>query len=406
MPIKVTCPKCQGVLHAPDDSGGKRGKCPTCGTVLSIPADSPRVGGEGSAAAEPPRPAFGGAPRPTLQESEPELPTRGSAFGGGLPKAPAPEPRGPMGPSRPLPSPPQPTGQGGPFAKTGKKPAPVGQDPEGAEKLAKAWKRARRGLFWLQLAGFLFLISWLGYYGLSLAEKFGVKLPEKNPGYLGQNDLTAAMEIRYAIIAIPTLLGVMFVVLGRLGYTNVPKNSLAKGMAFLAMLSTLLAFMGAVMFLVPTAGAIYFGQPFTKFPDHLLRAEELNGILQRAGVLFFVGFGLLAEIYFHSSLGRLAAHLNSSSLSRRGVLRAFIYGAVLILGSAWLLAQNIYARDVSEFVAQQIQPQWDKLGENKTTVLFGVAIFLGLVVWFLYTRLVGAARGAIGEWLDQNDPSA
>ena len=39
MPIKVTCPKCQGVLHAPDDAGGKRGKCPTCGTVLAIPAD-------------------------------------------------------------------------------------------------------------------------------------------------------------------------------------------------------------------------------------------------------------------------------------------------------------------------------------------------------------------------------
>src|SRR3954471_7812157 len=39
MPIKVTCPKCQGVLHAPDDAGGKRGKCPTCGTVLAIPAE-------------------------------------------------------------------------------------------------------------------------------------------------------------------------------------------------------------------------------------------------------------------------------------------------------------------------------------------------------------------------------
>ena len=40
MPIKVTCSKCQGVLHAPDDAGGKRGKCPTCGTVLAIPGGS------------------------------------------------------------------------------------------------------------------------------------------------------------------------------------------------------------------------------------------------------------------------------------------------------------------------------------------------------------------------------
>ena len=44
MPIKVTCPKCQGVLHAPDDAGGKRGKCPTCGTVLAIPAEGIAAG--------------------------------------------------------------------------------------------------------------------------------------------------------------------------------------------------------------------------------------------------------------------------------------------------------------------------------------------------------------------------
>ena len=43
MPIKVTCSNCGGVLHAPDDSGGKRGRCPTCGNVLPIPAESPKL---------------------------------------------------------------------------------------------------------------------------------------------------------------------------------------------------------------------------------------------------------------------------------------------------------------------------------------------------------------------------
>jgi hypothetical protein len=36
MPIKVTCQICQGVLHVPDDSLGKKGRCPTCGNILSI----------------------------------------------------------------------------------------------------------------------------------------------------------------------------------------------------------------------------------------------------------------------------------------------------------------------------------------------------------------------------------
>ena len=68
MPIKVTCPKCQGVLHAPDDAGGKRGKCPTCGTVLSIPA----IGGGSPAPMAPAAPPLAG-PRPASLASMPDF---------------------------------------------------------------------------------------------------------------------------------------------------------------------------------------------------------------------------------------------------------------------------------------------------------------------------------------------
>ena len=43
MPIKVTCEKCGGVLHAPDDAGGKKGRCPNCQNILPIPFEGSRA---------------------------------------------------------------------------------------------------------------------------------------------------------------------------------------------------------------------------------------------------------------------------------------------------------------------------------------------------------------------------
>ncbi len=59
MPIKVTCSNCGGVLHAPDDAGGKRGRCPTCGNILPIPAAA-----GGSASELPDAPAAPPGQRP------------------------------------------------------------------------------------------------------------------------------------------------------------------------------------------------------------------------------------------------------------------------------------------------------------------------------------------------------
>lgn len=412
MPIKVTCPKCQGVLHAPDDAGGKRGKCPTCGTVLAIPAESPRVASGGyEAPAEPARPAGFGAPRPPA-EPTPEAspagagPRPGLGFGSSPVPAPkADEPRRPVaGPGRPLPAAPQPAGQAGPFAKTGR--APAGLDPEGAERLARAWKKARGGLFWVQLAGFLFLLSWVGIYGLMIAEHYGAKLPYKKPGYLSMEDLDSVMEIKYATCIIPASLGLICLVIGRFGFNRVPGMSMAKGMSLLAALSTFFALGGAIAFLVPTVGGILFGQKFTNIQTDMLHYTELNGQIQRFGFMVLVLFGLLGELYFHSALGRVAAHLGSERLSRRGVRRAFLYGFILTLATTWYVANLFMDQDINNLVKQHIQPQWDKLAEHKPVVQMGGAIFAGLVIWFLYLRLVGAARGAIREWLDQNDPAA
>lgn len=37
MSIELHCPQCSKLIRAPDDAGGKKGKCPACGTTLYIP---------------------------------------------------------------------------------------------------------------------------------------------------------------------------------------------------------------------------------------------------------------------------------------------------------------------------------------------------------------------------------
>ena len=419
MPIKVTCPKCQGVLHAPDDAGGKRGKCPTCGTVLAIPSDAPRAT-NGNGGGDPPagatdslsaRPTAGfGARLPDAPEVPGSFPTRGSSSFGAMPPATKPaspvEERKPTGPGRPLPSTPQPVNQAGPFAKSGRGPAPVGQDPEAAERLAKAWRRSRRGLFWVQFGGFLFLLSWLGLFGLTIASLYGVEPPSKTPGYLGYNELPSGMEITYGVVIGPVVLGALMVAVGMLGYSGMPKRSLAKGTALLAAISTLIGFVGFLMFAIPTVGAILFGQKFTRFPDDLLHADDVNGVLQRCGLYLLLVFGILAKMYFLGSAGRVAAHLGNDSLARRTTKRAFFAGCLIVAISMWYAGQALYPKSIQEVLDQYLLPQWDKVGEHKQVVLLGLYAFLGFAAWLLYTRHFGAVRRAISEWLEQNDPAA
>jgi predicted RNA-binding Zn-ribbon protein involved in translation (DUF1610 family) len=37
MPIKITCPSCDGLFQAPESAAGKKAKCPKCGGVIEIP---------------------------------------------------------------------------------------------------------------------------------------------------------------------------------------------------------------------------------------------------------------------------------------------------------------------------------------------------------------------------------
>lgn len=390
MPIKVTCPKCQGVLHAPDDAGGKRGKCPTCGTVLAIPAEGAHVAdvpvSEPYRAAESPREEPAGTHR--------------SSFGA-IPRPADVEPRRPAAAGRlaapPAFAPAEPRKLADPFARAGKR--PVAGIPGGG--LVRAWRRTRRGLGWVQLALFLFLIAVLGYAGISIAENFGVNLPSQDPGYLQHDGLSSDTEIKAGVVLIPIALALLACTIGRFGVSNAPRSSFAKGLATAAAVAALIVLLGVIAVAVPAG--VQTAQGFV--PQGFLPADDANGMAQRAGLTLAIIFGVLAEIWFVGALGRMGAALHDVRLGSRATRFAVLVGlavAALVIGR---IAYEIYPRDIDQFISEQVQPQWDKLGTNKPAAVWGLIALGGLILWLMYTRLVGAARRAIREWLQQNEPA-
>jgi len=51
----------------------------------------------------------------------------------------------------------------------------------------------------------------------------------------------------------------------------------------------------------------------------------------------------------------------------------------------------------------QVEPQLDKLGNNRVAVRAGAFLLGGLMIAGVYWRMVGAGRGAVRDWIDQND---
>ena len=138
----------------------------------------------------------------------------------------------PPPPARAVPPPafgnPSPQRMPDPFARPGKKPARVGEPSDG---LVLAWRRTRRGLWWVGLALFLFLLAPLSVTGIGIAEKFGVQLPSQSPGYLKIDFFSTDAEIKLGAVVIPVVLGLLVLLMGRFGVANAPRSSYAKGLA-------------------------------------------------------------------------------------------------------------------------------------------------------------------------------
>jgi hypothetical protein len=434
MPIKVTCTQCGGVLHAPDDSSGKRGRCPTCGTVLTIigeyvgpataapqfgappgampprPATTPVTNPWGSLPGGPEPPASGPAPSPAARPTyelakEPPAAPRPSAFP--LPSEPVPTSRG----SR-LPPDPRKVSVQDPFAKPGK-PADADADTNAR------WARAYRGLGWVRTGLIFCVLGVLAYAALPILQALDVKIPNQTPGVLKIAEYSQLEEIRLFATSGAMLIALLCVAIGRIGVAGAPAAAHAGAPATFASLGTLIALAGFVAVGVITAlamkdsGFIPQVTPLAnRFPAKatladlvttwgdgvFLPKDDMTGQIQGFGAAALVGFGLLAEIWFVAALGRIAASLrNPTAAGRVNRFVVFIGLLCALKGIAWLTLRVYYRA----WFETNVWPKWEHL-EDKWKMIGPLALLalVALVLTLLYWRMIGGVRAAIRENVD------
>jgi hypothetical protein len=495
MPIKVTCSNCGGVLHAPDDAGGKRGRCPTCGNILPIPAEAPRA--SAASLPEPPKggaqrsPSFGdfaigpqvGAPPGGASDSD-LAPASARSSIPGIGDAPRADPRKASMPTF-ADSKPEPRRATDPFARKGS----ATSDGAPSEGVVKAWRRAKGGLGWVQFAVFLFLIPAVALPGQMIGEHFafqsqradldkdiakhqtalkghedamkgveGAKLlsdkdtadaisgirtatEKKNAlKFLGDAEfpvmkLPQSTAIPVLVATVPTLLGLICLLIGRLGFSNVPRRACAKGPALLSVLATIIMLAGALGLCFPSVAYLFTKDPPPSYPTGadvptgpvtqavseampimLFDTHDPSGLIQRFGMLLGAVMLVVGEFWFASALGRVGAHLSDARTAGRvtryvmllGLAVVFVVGVVGLAPTEFGFGAS--ARDVAKDASDQVVGLWkqhvtpliDKLGENKPVLKPGVFLLGGLLLGVIYLRMVGATRGAIRGWLDRN----
>lgn len=422
MPLKVSCAKCGGVLHAPDDAGGKKGKCPNCGNILPIPFDAPKVtdsmgGATGGLEGLPATTGVGNPiPRPTEPRgfgSTSALPTAGTGkstaekgfAGSGVA---LPNPFNPPEPAR-QPPPPRQVPQPAPFAASA---TPPGR---------KGWARTRRGLWWVRVGVFCYLIAGLAMAALAASGPLGLNFLEKDPGYLNINRMSFKSELLIWAGYVPVVLGVLAVVLGRFGTANVPASSGARGTAFWAAVFTLLALVGLVATglmvgeqirsgappeWMPTSDVLSGTEPdgkgtraintqerFKRYLDGtIMKSGEVPGFLSRFGLTMFALFGFLGAAWFNGAVGRIGANLQDRRTSSRAttvcwagslLISVFVFGWL-----AMALFSDSYMKDV-------IDSFFNLPAGTRAGIGAGVLGGISLVGFVLYVRMLNAARAAI-----------
>lgn len=422
MPIKVTCSNCGGVLHAPDDAAGKKGRCPTCGTVLTIPSE-----------ADVPSPTPMTAPISTPPRPVPEPPTPGSAFGPRPPVAPyglAPASEVARSPSvgSSLAGGPAPNRLGPPPAAVGSKLPPdprrystdpytgTNAVPAPRRTLADAdrWRRVAGGLRWVQWAAVFAFLGLIGVAGLPIAEAYGVTLPDRTPGYLGMPDLSSATEIRLGAALVPLALGVLLLAFGRMGVSAAPAGSFAGGPAKAAGFATLILLAAVTAVSAMTALGMKEGytptwrtkpsdinlqaKAGTLINGALIHSDELPGVVQRFGLVTALTFGLMAEVWYVAALGRMGASLQNRRATGRVSRFLLLVGLVVIGAALAATAAELYG---TGWVQENVLARWEALEPPQRVATSGGAVLLaGFVFLLIYIRLAGGVRGAIREYLD------
>lgn len=425
MPIKVTCSQCGGVLHAPDDSAGKRGRCPTCGTVLTISGETvPAPSQFGAPPAGPaPRPtppvnnpwgSLPGGPEekfPAVPVGPPVKPTYELAKDSAPRPAPLPEPIPPSHGSR-VPPDPRKHSVADPFAKPS-------QPTDEQAATNRKWHKVRGGLGWLRVGVFLLFLSVVAYAAVPALVAFNVPVPNQTPGFLKIDDYSQADELRLAATVVPLVLGLLLFVVGRMGVSKAPPASFARGPALFSSLATVLAVGGFLAFAAIAGLAIQDAKVVPQFTpelakptttanlgtkaaywaEHLfLAADEPTGQIQGFGALVFVTFGLLAEVWFVAALGRMAAALHSRTAAGRVNRFVVLVGLLAVASIVAVVATQVYFKP---WFTANVWAKWTALeAKVQTAAVAGALTLAALILAVLYWRMIGGVRHAILEGVD------
>ena len=425
MPIKVTCEKCGGVLHAPDDAGGKKGRCPNCQNILPIPFDGPRA------------PAAFGAPTGFGGLSSPANPPAGLAFSSpnnpGAPVFPNADAKRPTVPppfgmgarsetpglasSTPGLTPPGAPGMGSSLTRQsapfGARPAPSAMMPIAPDSVG--WKAASSGLRWIQIAVVLFLIAAIANFGITAYAVNGGQTLAERDGMLKWQNLSFLAEIRLASFVVPVVLGCLFLILGRFKVGAVPLSSCARGPAKLGAFFTLFAVGGFIAFavililgmkggfapnLLPNQDVLKIETPSSTrvvryLGDVLMPEKDMTGQVQRFGLLAFVVFAKFAELFFGCSLGRISAATRNSMAAGR-VTRCYFYVAFLgALAAFGILAFELFGMESAREVWS---PKWYAMPVGtRTGIVCGIAGLVVILLAIAYLRMLGGVRKVCSE---------
>jgi hypothetical protein len=419
MPIKVTCPKCGHVLHAPDDAGGKRGRCPNCTTVLTIPTESPPTGRMPTAGGQsqpPGNPFRPGSPLPTpgglketadlsaqaarsLPATEPEVrPT-----GVGTYALKEPEPR--FGPAGRVPG----------AAGVSANPAPpavripepnrsnlLGSEispDETQEAAIRGWKRVHRGLGVIRLATWLAILAPLAMTCRIAYEQFVGPLPEQ-PGLLKLSQFSLAEEIRIAVVAIPVGLAVVLTLFGRLSVARAPRSAYSGGLGWASALATLLGLVGLILAAFPSIIEIIDDTPIQGWMD----PDTQSGMFQRFGLSLGGLLLILAEVWLLAGLGNMGAALQDRRLAGRSSRLLILAGLVAMLAVAGTVGYLEYGSKLQHLWNIHVEPHWQQIAEYQALARSGGVALIGLFIGTVYLRLIGAGRAAVGNWLSRTSP--
>jgi predicted Zn finger-like uncharacterized protein len=413
MPITLNCPKCHKPFRVRDESIGGRVRCPSCGSVLQVPSalspasnfgDEPKS--EGAAVAGGPRPVAedvppGGSRAAAMSDLMLGGPGRRDEAvdmnpqPGGMAGPPSIKGLPPMAPGRAHASKPQPAA---PIPPAPMAPPPAKTAARGPVRLPlgggdPAWGRVHGGLGMIRWGLWFCALIFLGAFAHGawcVLDTDGAL--KDGPGFLQKEGWPRWKEILVAYTAGPLVFAIPLLLLGRLRCCRAPAEAHARGLACGATFFTLVALLGA---------AVYVGLTYFDLADKLADKVKVPPQTRMVALIATIPSAILADVLTLFFVGQLGWPLNRPGL-QRSAAGVFVYAGVL--PAAILIGHLFYpAYDAAmESLRQSGSPlgAGDDSDLARRVMIWSVIILsAGLLFFLRYAAVAGAGRRAIRRYL-------